>query len=199
MTAGTAGGGWVLQQAGSHARAYRLPHRESRRSKRQNNRTATAVRFHARVMHAWTRRREAGRSLRGKATQGRQIVSGSLDRVIGWHHGHGHPQRVVSCHSRAGLLVRVYLALPLRAVARVGVWMAGWAGRTGLRSWWCDGVRGQAVVCVHVCRVVATRLGQPWSIRQGREGEGVAAGTWHLASGIWHAATQAPKNFTLAY
>lgn len=81
-----------------------------------------------------------------------------------------------------------------QAVARVGVRMAGWARRTGLRSWWCDGVRGQAAyVCVCV-QGVATRLGQPWPTRQGREGEGAAAGIWHhLASGIWHAATQLPK------
>lgn len=43
-----------------------------------------------------------------------------------------------------------------QAVVRVGVRMAGWAVRTGLRSWWCDWGKGASCV-----EGVATRFGQP--------------------------------------
>lgn len=59
-----------------------------------------------------------------------KIIIPSLDRMIGWHHVHGSPQRVVPCHSCPGLLVRVYLALPLRQWPE---WVYGWqAGQDGL-------------------------------------------------------------------
>lgn len=81
-----------------------------------------------------------------------------------------------------------------QAVARVGVRMAGWARRTGLRSWWCDGVRGQAAyVCVCVCRVWLP----VWDSRGrlGRDEKGkaslLASGIiWHLASGMRQRSSQ---------
>lgn len=106
--------------------------------------------------------------------------------------GHGHRQRegVLPLAPRASCPCVPCIAA--QAVARVGVRMAGWRGLTGLRSWWCDGVRGS-----FACRVWLPVLDRRWPIgrRQGPLEAGTRRGRrgcwpskWHLASGIWHLA-----------
>lgn len=113
--------------------------------------------------------------------------------------GHGHRQRegVLPLAPRASCPCVPCIAA--QAVARVGVRMAGWRGLAGLRSWWCDGVRGSLRAgCGYPFWTDVGRLGADRvPSRQVREGEGAAAGlvtgTWHLASRMRQAAN-APRN-----
>lgn len=95
---------------------------------------------------------------------------------------------MVSCHSYPGLLCPCVPCIAAQAVVRVGVRMAGWAVRTGLRSWCCDGVRGQLRGgCGYPFWTACGRLGADRAPSRGRDEKGkarlLASGTWH----IWHA------------